>query len=209
MQHCSRPAFPAGAHTAVILPTPHTRHGSPARAGMSLVEVMVSLLVVTVATYILTYTIMASVAHSGTKREKNLAVEAATNMIERLRACPPQDVFSLYNEIGTDDPYGASTAPGDTFDVPGLTPQLDLREQPLPIGQILMPGTNGVLDESVADAEFGLPRDLDGSMFIETGDCADRYIFLPVIVRVRWRGKLGDRSIDIATVVVDVQRSLQ
>jgi hypothetical protein len=174
---------------------------------MSLVEVMVSLLVVTVATYILTYTIMASVAHSGSKREKNIAVEAATNMIERLRACPPQDVFSLYNTVGTDDPYGATTGPGDTFDVPGLEPQRDARGNPIPIGQILMPGNGAVLDESLTDAQFGLPRDLDGSMFIETGDCSNRYIFLPVIVRIQYRGKLGDRNVEIATVVVDVQRT--
>ena len=168
---------------------------------------MVSLLVVTVATYILTYTIMASVAHSGSKREKNIAVEAATNMIERLRACPPQDVFSLYNTVGTDDPYGATTAPGDTFDVPGLEPQLDARGNPLPIGVVLMPGNGAVLDESVVDQRFGLPRDLDGSMFIENGDCSNRYIFLPVIVRIQYRGKLGDRNVEIATVVVDVQRT--
>ena len=88
---------------------------------MSLVEVMVSLLVITVATYILTYTIMASVAHTGSKREKTLAVEAATNMIERLRACPPQDIFALYNDTAADDPYGAGTGPGATFLVPRQT----------------------------------------------------------------------------------------
>ncbi len=192
-----------------MLPKPHPRRTQrpTARAGMSLVEVMVSLLVVTVATYILTYTIMASVAHSGSKREKNLAVEAATNMIERLRACPPQDVFTLYNSVGNDDPYGAGTAPGSFFEVDGLDAQLDQGGRPVPVGEILMPGQDGTLDESTTDPLFGLPRDLDGSMFIETGDCSDRYIFLPVIVRVKWRGKLGNRSIDIATVVVDVQRA--
>lgn len=183
------------------------RRSNASRAGLSLVEVMVSLLVVTVATYILTYTIMASVAHSDTKREKNLAVEAASNLVERLRACPPQDVFALYNTVPTDDPYGPGTGPGDTFDVPGLDPQLDTRGNPLPIGQVLMPGAGATLKETAIDASFGMPRDLDGSMFIEDRDCADTYIFLPVIVRVQWRGRLGDRRTEIATVVVDLQRA--
>ncbi len=167
---------------------------------------MVSLMVITVATYILTYTIMASVAHTGAKREKNLAVEAATNMVERLRACPPQDIFALYNDTAADDPYGAGTGPGPFFQVPDLDPQLDERGNPLPIGVILMPGANGVLDESQADARFGLPRDLDGSLFIEPRNCADSYLFLPLSVRIQWTGKLGNRHIEIATVIVDVQR---
>ncbi|QDV07119.1 hypothetical protein Poly30_26380 [Planctomycetes bacterium Poly30] len=173
---------------------------------MSLVEVMVSLFVITVATYILTYTIMASVAHTGSKREKNLAVEAATNVIERLRACPPQDIFALYNDTPIDDPYGAGTGPGSTFLVAGLDPQKNARGQDLPVGQVLMPGNGAVLNESVVDARFGLPRDLDGSMFIEDDDCADRYIFLPLTIRVQWNGKLGNRHIEMSTVIVDVQR---
>lgn len=194
--------FPTQAHRAgQASPT-----GRLKRSGMSLVEVMVSLLVITVATYILTYTIMASVAHTGSKREKGLAIEAATNMIERLRGCPPQDIFALYNGSAADDPYGAGTAPGPAFDVPGLDPQLNARGIALPVGQILMPGNGAVLNESVADARFGLPRDLDGSMFIEDDDCSDRYIFLPLTVRVQWNGKLGNRNVEISTVIVDVQR---
>lgn len=196
---------------AAPLARPARRRGpvvtaAAARAGMSLIEVMVSLLVITVATYILTYTIMASVAHTGSKREKNLAVEAATNMIEGLRACPPQDIFALYNETPADDPYGEGTSPGSIFAIPGLDPQQDAQGRDLPLGQILMPGDGMVLDESIEDARFGLPRDLDGSMFIEEGNCADRYIFLPLTVRVQWNGKLGNRHVEIATVIVDVQR---
>lgn len=173
---------------------------------MTLIEIMVSLLIITVASYILTSTIMASVAHSASKAEKNVAAEAATNMIERIRACPPQDIYALYNDFAGDDPYGPGTAPGATFDVPGLDPQLDARGNPLPLGTILMPGVAGVLDETVANARFGLPRDLDGSMFIEAGDVADSYLLLPVTVQVNWLGRLGPRKVEIATVVVDSQR---
>lgn len=171
--------------------------------GVSLVEVMISLLVVTVATYILTSTVMASVMNAGFKRERAAAAEALSNAIERIRACPPPDVFKLFNADPSDDPYGPGTGFGNRFEIPGLDPQFDENGLALPVGEILLPGRGTLLDESAKQPEFGLPRDLDGSMFIEAGDCSNRYVLLPLIVRARWKGRLGNRRMEIATVVVD------
>ncbi|MEM8709531.1 MAG: hypothetical protein AAGG01_01150 [Planctomycetota bacterium] len=164
---------------------------------------MISLMILTVATYILMSTVTASAASASAKREKALAAEAVSNMIERIRACPPRDVFKLFNSDPSDDPYGKGTGHGPYFDIDGLDPQLDARGNPLPLGEILLPGARGMLDESLSQPEFGLPRDLDGSMFIEPGDCKDRYVLLPLIVRARWSGRLGERDFQMATVAVD------
>lgn len=169
---------------------------------MSMVEVMIALTVVTVATYILTSTVMASMSAIGRKREKAIAADSLSNMIERIRSCPPQDVFALFNDDPSDDPYGPGTAPGPTFAVPGLEPAagVDAYEA---IGEVLMPGDGAVLNEAATETLFGLPRDLDGSLFIEDDDCSDRYVLLPVIVKITWNGAGGDRTLQMATVVMD------
>ncbi|MEM6571379.1 MAG: prepilin-type N-terminal cleavage/methylation domain-containing protein [Planctomycetota bacterium] len=176
------------------------------RSGFSIVEVMVSVVIVTVAVYILTSTVTAAVSHSIVKRQRTLAVEAAMNVIERMRALPPEDVFALFNEDAADDPYGQGTGFGPLFDVEGLDGLLDENGEELPVGQVLLPGDGSILDESADQPEFGLPRDLDGNLVIEAGDCADRYIVLPVLVRVEWMSRLGPRRFDMATMVVDLAK---
>lgn len=166
---------------------------------------MVAILVLTVATYILSSTVTASVSHSIVKSQRSLAAEAAMNAIEQIRAMPQEDVFALFNEIPADDPYGAGTGPGPNFNVPGLDPIM-VSGAPLPIGQVLLPGRNGVLNEAMSQPEFGLPRDLDGNLFVEAGDCAGSYIVLPIIVRVQWQSRLGPREFELATMLADMPR---
>ncbi|MEM9379953.1 MAG: prepilin-type N-terminal cleavage/methylation domain-containing protein [Planctomycetota bacterium] len=176
------------------------------RSGFSIVEVMVSVVIVTVAVYILTSTVTAAVSHSIVKRQRTLAVEAAMNVIERMRALPPEDVFALFNDDEGDDPYGEETGYGPYFDVEGLDGLLDTKGDELPVGEVLLPGDGAVLDESLSQPELGLPRDLDGNLVIEPGNCADRYIVLPVLVRVEWMSRLGPRRFDMATMVVDLAK---
>ncbi|MEL6907329.1 MAG: prepilin-type N-terminal cleavage/methylation domain-containing protein [Planctomycetota bacterium] len=188
------------------LPTPPRRARPPARrAGFTLVEVMVAIMVLTVATYILSSTVTAAVSHSIVKSQRTLAAEAAMNAIEQIRAMPQEDVFALFNDVTSDDPYGPGTGPGPTFDVPGLDPVL-AGGVPLPIGQVLLPGQNGVLNEALSQPEFGLPRDLDGNLFVEAGNCASSYIVLPLVVRVEWQSKLGPRNFELATMLADMPR---
>ena len=176
------------------------------RAGMTLVEVMVAILVLTVAVFILSSTVTASVSHTIVKGQRTLAVEAAMGTIERVRALPQEDVFALYNDVAFDDPYGAGSGPGPTFDVEGLNPVLDAAGNPLPIGRVLLPGKEEVLDESIVEPEFGLPRDLDGNLVVESGNCADRYIILPLTVRIEWLSRLGPRSLEMSTMISDLEK---
>lgn len=173
---------------------------------MTLVEVMVAILVLTVAVFILSSTVTASVSHSIVKAQRTLAVEAAMGTIERIRALPQEDVFALYNDVHSDDPYGAGTGPGATFDVEGLDPVLDPEGNPVPIGKVLLPGQGEVLDESSSQPEFGLPRDLDGDLTIASGNCADRYIVLPLTVRIEWLSRLGPRSLEMSTMLADLEK---
>lgn len=173
---------------------------------MTLIEVMVAILVLTVAVFILSSTVTASVSHSIVKAEKTLAVEAAMSTIERLRALPQQDVFALYNTTPADDPYGAGSGPGDTFDVEGLSPQPNGLGGFRPIGRVMLPGNGAALDESLVQPEFGLPRDLDGNLAIESGDCANRYIVLPITVRIEWQSRLGPRTFEMATMLSDLAK---
>lgn len=176
--------------------------GQDRRRGLTLVEVMVAFLVLSVAVYILSSTVTASVSHSIVKAEKTLAVEAAMNTIERIRAMPQADVFGLHNGDPSDDPYGPGTGPGNTFDVEGL----DCIPGRPAVGTVLMPGSGAVLNESAVQPEFGLPRDLDGNLIIEQGDCSDRYIVLPLTIRIEWQSRLGPRSFEIATMLADLAK---
>ena len=197
--------MPALPPIEVAAPRGHIRRRNP-RAGMTLVEVMVAILVLTVAVFILSSTVTASVSHSIVKGQRTLAVEAAMGTIERIRALPQEDVFALYNDVGADDPYGAGSGPGATFDVEGLNPVLDAAGEPLPIGRVLLPGAGAVLDESAAEPEFGLPRDLDGDLVITPGNCADRYIVLPLTVRIEWLSRLGPRTLEMSTMISDLEK---
>lgn len=169
-----------------------------------MVELMIAIVVMSVATFILSSTVTASVTHSIVQTEKTRAVEAAMNKIEEIRALPQEDIFALYNGDASDDPYGPGSGPGGTFDVYGLEPQRDALGAPRPVGRVLLPGSGKTLDETATEPEFGLPRDLDGDLSIEPGNCADRYLVLPLIVRIEWQGKLGERSFEMATMLADL-----
>lgn len=173
---------------------------------MTLLEVMVAVLVLSVAVYILTSTVMASVHHSIAKGQRTLAVQGAMNAIERIRALPQQDVFAEYNTVTTDDPYGAGTGRGRYFDVEGLDGVRNAQGEVQPVGQILLPGRGAMLIESMNQPEFGLPRDLDGNMSIDSEDCCDSYIVLPIIVRMEWQSRTGTRSFEMATMLADLAK---
>lgn len=167
---------------------------------------MIALFVGTVATYILSTSVTSAVANTVTRQERAVAAEAAMNRMEALRATPVELVFALFNDDPSDDPAAAGSGPGATFDVDGLRPILDGQGDPLPVGRVLLPGEGAVLDETLVQPEFGLPRDLDGDLEVRPGDCSDRYLVLPVTVRVEWRSRLGDRAFELSTLLVDLEK---
>lgn len=174
------------------------------RTGMTLVEVMVALVILTVSTYMLSSTIMAAVAHSEIKRERALAVEAAMNTLEAMRAQPFADLHALYNSDPADDPGGAGTAPGSGFDAVGLDPMTGDADGF--VGRILLPSMTSVLREDNNLPELGMPRDLDGDLQIDVDDHALDYMILPVKVIIEWQGGSGRRSFEMSTMFSEMRK---
>lgn len=132
-------------------------------------------------------------------RDNYMACQAASNKIEEMRNEELADVFRMYNRIASDDPQGPGTAPGASFDAPGL--------QALPgdpdgmAGEILFPETNGELREDFVSNLLGTPRDLDCDAEIDDVDHADDWIVLPVVVRVEWQSAGGPRKLEVPTMI--------
>lgn len=137
-------------------------------------------------------------------REHSIAFEAARAMAEQLRDANITQAFALYNSNAADDPLGPGTAPGAAFDVPGLnaaTADGDHR-----VGEIVFPTVNvggaTALSESVVDAQWNMPRDLNGDGIISPGAMAGPPVMLPARVKIRWRGINGDRTFAMDTVLL-------
>lgn len=90
------------------------------RAGVSLVEVLVAMTILTIAFGMYASTVFSTKVQRAILRENAIAAEAARNMLEEIADQEFDAIFALYNETPTDDPGGEGTAPGCRFDVPGL-----------------------------------------------------------------------------------------
>jgi prepilin-type N-terminal cleavage/methylation domain-containing protein len=177
-----------------------------ARRGFTMLEITVSIMILTVAAYILSSTIGASLSHTVSKREQATAVEAAMSALESMRATEFLDLFVSYNTSQEDDPLGPGTAPGPTFAVPGLDPIIDAMGVARPVGRIFLPEVDGQLREDVPLPVLGMPRDLNGDIVVDAVDHGDDYLVLPAVVRIEWRGRLGPRHFELSTMFCDLRR---
>ena len=169
-----------------------------------MVEVMVAVLILTVSVYLLSSTITAAIAHTNIKRERGIAVEAAMNMLERMRSERFDELFASYNADPGDDPGGAGTAPGSNFAVVGLS-AWDADPDTLP-GEVLLPSSTAVLREDSENRHLSLPRDLNADLMIDDQDHALDYVLLPVTVRIAWNGKAGRRSFEMSTMFAKLEK---
>jgi prepilin-type N-terminal cleavage/methylation domain-containing protein len=174
--------------------------GLSARArqdGMSLIEVMIALVVLTVSVFMLTSTITSSANQSTTKFERAIASDAAMNLLEEMRSKPFNELFKLYNHDPSDDPGAIGSAPGANFDVQDL--------HPIPgdpdghVGEVILPSIGSVLREDSVIPSLGLPRDLSGDSKVDDKNHANDYILLPVCVRLEWQGKSGKQALTMYT----------
>jgi type II secretory pathway pseudopilin PulG len=169
------------------------------RAGFSIVEVMLVLTVLTVGIGMFAGTLGSVMGLGPSLRESALAIEAARAVIESMRARPFDQVYALYNADPADDPLGPGTAPGAAFAMPGLSAVPGDADGL--VGLIVFPEVGGELREDSADADLGMPRDLDLDGAVDGVDHAADYRVLPVLVRVEWRGKGPARRIDLHTTL--------
>jgi len=168
-----------------------------ARAGWTLLEIMISTVILLVVLMGFSYGLVSTTSLERVTREQGQAREAAREQVELLRAIPLEDVLERYDELPGNDPDGV-VSPGPHFDVPGLNP----RPGAAAVGTIVLPLTEeGEVREDVERPELGLPRDLTGEGELDDLDHAGDYRILPVLVRLEWRGAGGDAKLEMGTVL--------
>lgn len=192
--------------------TPLVRRAAPARGagcpvraracrrgGFTLVEVMVSSLVLVIGALGLLASVTAADRMVESSRQTRTAFDAARAVCEDMRSRSLSEVFAAYNATTVDDPSGA-TAPGVDFDVRGLSATLDDADGR--VGEVHFPSADGLtLREDVVDRNLGMPRDLDGDGAVETGAMLAAPLVLPVTIRVRWRGPRGPQVVELHRVL--------
>ena len=173
------------------MPLPHMncRRPRPAtsRAGFSMLEVMLVMIVMTLAISMLAGTISSTAKMGPLQIENAIATEAARKNLEFMRIHELTEVFARFNADPADDPDGAGTAPGQNFQVEGLSPRAGDADGMC--GRIRFPGDGIDLREDVNDGQLGMPRDLNLDGVVETVDVSDSYVILPVEVRIEWRAE--------------------
>jgi type II secretory pathway pseudopilin PulG len=171
------------------------------RAGISLLEVLIALVMFTVAVTAYAGAVASTSQSSTERRASSLAAAAARDMIERMRATPAHERFAAFNTNPADDPGGAGTAPGGAFAVEGLTAMPGDADGF--VGAVEFALLEGELREDATDARLGLPRDLNGDTLIDSNSRANDYVILPVRIRVEHQVRGDRRVFELHTELVD------
>ena len=188
-----------------MLYTNYRRVRSSATSGLTMVELSVAIAVLTVCVYMLSQTVLATIAQAPVKRERAEAMEAARSVLERIRNEEFAEIFALYNADESDDPDGPDTAPGNLFAIPGF--------EPVPgdadgfVGEVVLPGPGPTLLENASFPELGLPRDLNGDGMVDAFDHAWDHVVLPIMVRLEWQSRLGPRRLEVFTMLANLEEA--
>ena len=191
------------------------RRAASRRAGFSLVEVMISMTVVSVAMVGVMGSISSSSSLADANRETSVAYRAVQRTLEQIQGSSFEDVWALYNRDEGDDPLGVGSAPGANFDVAGLEARED--DPDGSVGRITFPislggGPSIVLLDDLDEPGFnlrtdrptGLLRDYDDHVDVSDAagiDPSQGYLLLPVRIQLEWSGASGDRSIAVETIL--------
>lgn len=168
------------------------------RAGFSLVEAVLVMAIMTVATAMYAQIVGSSARLAPMAAETSIASDAARDALERLRAVPVDQLVAIFDADPSNDPDGPGTAFGPTFPVPGLVPQTGV-----PVGTVTFPTVDGRIAEDAVDEMLGCPRDLNADRLIDANDHGDDWVVLPVRVRIEWlpRGAKRTRTFELYTMV--------
>ena len=179
------------------------------RRGTTLLEIVVAGSVLAVAFSIYAGTSLAVRNEARATHEVTLASFACQRVVEAMRAAPFDEIFARWNHDRGDDPDGAGTAPGVSFDVPGLS-SVEGDDDGL-VGEVLLPEIEvqpGVwqLREDSNAADLGMPRDLNGDSVLDDVDHSQDYFQIPVCVRARWNGRTGPCKYELYALLVAFRR---
>lgn len=192
------------------LPKKHPPGGpvKRSRAGVTLLEAVIALAVMTVAMSLFSGMVASTSSQQMLNHEFPQASEAAREVLERMRNEDFDEVLALYNADPDDDPGGSGTAPGNRFAVDGFEalpgwPAGLVGEVHFPLVQV---GGEWQLREDVEDEALGLPRDLNGDSMIDELDHRGDYLVLPVRVTVDWQARSGPRHIEVFTLFAEFRK---
>lgn len=169
-----------------------------ARAGYSLIEIVIAIVVLTIAVGSISTSLVSTTSLSRSNEERTLALDTALSVIEAIRAEDPAEVFVRYNQTTADDP-ATGPSPGGFFSVPGLTVRPG--DPDGFVGEVQFPGDGVTLREDVGDIELGMPRDLNADAVLDSVDHAADYTVLPVRVRIEWAGTSGLKRVEMYTQI--------
>jgi hypothetical protein len=174
-----------------------------ARRGHTLIEVTIAIGVLMVAVLAYSRSITGGLGSQRGLRERQIALNAARDMVESMRAQPFAELYQRYNSSDADDGALADPAPGPEFDVDGL----DALPGAGSVGRIEFPEAEVAgawqLREDLDRPEFGLPYSLDGDAAIDAGDKSLTYQLLPVRVVLEWAGTGGEQHLEVTTWIAD------
>jgi type II secretory pathway pseudopilin PulG len=172
---------------------------------MTLLELTFVTSILVVGFLALSQSIVASMQVTRVNRETALASDGLRGMIEQLQGSTDfASVFRQHNSDPDDDLW-PGPAPGPAFDVPGL--QADPDDPDGRVGEIVFPeavGAGGVeLVEALDEPDLSMPRDLDGDGDVDATNVENSYRLLPVLVRLRWSGRSGVRTMELRTLLAE------
>ncbi|MBI5361348.1 MAG: prepilin-type N-terminal cleavage/methylation domain-containing protein [Planctomycetes bacterium] len=161
-------------------------------SGFSLLELLATIAVMAITSMGVTSVILTCTDLDMTSYQTGVAMDKANEIMEMVRKTDFTSLISTYGATLTTEGVWVSG-----FDVPNL----EVRATDLDgmAGKVLI-----VVNETLYTEEtftLGFPRDLNGDGMATSLDVTASYKILPVIVKVEWATKFGDREYDLRTLI--------
>jgi hypothetical protein len=173
------------------------------RGGFTLIETCIAVGVMTIAMVCFSSVVASSTRMGADTRQASIAGHAARSVLESMRCRPFELVARLYDSDPSNDPDGSGTAPGRWFAIEGL--DVAPADDDGFVGEVILPEVERQIREDSTDERLGMPRDLDGDTVIDDLDHGTDYRLLPVLVRIRWNGPRGERTLDMSTMLAPME----
>jgi prepilin-type N-terminal cleavage/methylation domain-containing protein len=179
------------------------------QGGFTLLEVTVSMAVLSVAFLALAQGLERTSRVRSTEREAVVAFQVAEHVMAEVEGTPFDQLWRRYNDDPSDDPASGAAAPGsvralDDLTVAGeeLSIPLGLLEEGTVTVRLPMTGSGptAVLSELAQDEPLGCPRDLNGDGLLSPGSRAADHVLLPVEVVVQWGRSNPRQRVSLRTV---------
>ncbi len=159
-------------------------------AGVSLLDSLVSLILIVITLLSLIAGILTSISLQQQNRELSLAMNMARTYLSQI-----EQYNCLYGLVESFNTYTSNAY--QFFDVPGLSPSTGSPEDSSGtkrVGYVAFPTKPGNTLNEDELASWGREKDLDGNGSVNTSVSPSDLVWLPLRIIIRWRGKTGNRE---------------